>query len=199
MQLTHFAALATLAVSSVSAQCTGNPGATCLTSGGSWLSIINPSQGSSYQAGQDLIITWDACGTDDAFKSSTIQFALVDAKNPNNIADLAGGIGALAGTPKVTDGQFKVKIPDTIPAGEKYSLKSIYRDVAATKWVNCFGVTFAISNAAGAAAGGAAPTSAGNATVSQTPAAAAPTSKSGAAASIVAAGSAAVIAGVFAL
>ncbi|KAJ3264605.1 hypothetical protein HDU77_007962 [Chytriomyces hyalinus] len=193
MQLSHFVALVTLAVSSASAQCTGNPGATCLTSGGSWLSIINPSQGSSFQAGQDLVITWDACGTDDAFKSSTIQFALVDAKNPNNIADLAGGIGALAGTPKVTDGQFKVKIPETIPAGEKYSLKSIYRDVAATKWVNCFGVTFAISNSAAVV-----PTSAGNATVSQTPAAAAPTSKSGAA-SIVAAGSAAVIAGVFAL
>ncbi|KAJ3246655.1 hypothetical protein HDU78_003749 [Chytriomyces hyalinus] len=193
MQLTHFAAIAAFAVSSATAQCSGNPGATCMTSGGSWLSIINPGQGSSYQAGQDLMITWDACGNDDAFKSSTIQFIVVDAKNPNNIADLAGGIGALAGSPKVTDGQFKVKIPDTIPAGEKYALKSVYRDAAATKWVNCFGVTFAISNSAAVV-----PTSGGNATVSQTPAAAAPTSKSGAA-SLVAAGSAAVIAGVLAL
>ncbi|KAJ3224602.1 hypothetical protein HDU81_008451 [Chytriomyces hyalinus] len=195
MQLTHIVALISVAVSSVTAQCTGNPGATCMTSGGSWLSIINPGQGSSYQAGQDLMITWDACGNDDAFKSSTIQFIVVDAKNPNNIADLAGGIGALAGSPKVTDGQFKVKIPETIPAGEKYALKSVYRDAAATKWVNCFGVTFAIANSAAAAA---VPTSAGNATIAQTPAAAAPTSKSGAA-SLVAAGSAAVIAGVFAL
>ncbi|KAI8832458.1 hypothetical protein BJ741DRAFT_614586 [Chytriomyces cf. hyalinus JEL632] len=193
MQLTHFVALAAVAVSSASAQCSGNPGATCMTSGGSWLSIINPGQGSSYQAGQDLMITWDACGNDDAFKSATIQFIVVDAKNPNNIADLAGGIGALAGSPKVTDGQFKVKIPDTIPAGEKYALKSVYRDVAATKWVNCFGVTFGISNSAAVV-----PTSAGNATIAQTPAAAAPTSKSGAA-SLVAAGSAAVIAGVLAL
>ncbi|KAJ3006744.1 UNVERIFIED_CONTAM: hypothetical protein HDU68_003915 [Siphonaria sp. JEL0065] len=182
MQFSTIAAIA-LSALSVSACVAGEGGATCLTSGGSWLYMISPFDKAAIVAGQPFDITWDVCGPDATFLKSDISFEIADATNPNNVQSITAGQLTFKTQPNVANLKATANAPTTLVAGTKYTIKSSYHDVAANQWKSCFGNTFFIT--------GGAPAGNSSATV-------VPTTKSGAETiSIVAA--AAAVAGVLVL
>ncbi|KAJ3057912.1 hypothetical protein HDU98_005946 [Podochytrium sp. JEL0797] len=129
----------------------GSAGATCLTSGGSWLEIIAPFANSSAAVGQPMTITWTVCGTDPNFLTGNITFSIVDASNSANAQSIPNGqlntVGVGAGTTSVT-------IPN-LPSTGKYAVSSSYHDATANKWDSCFGNTFSVTGGVVAPTGGA--------------------------------------------
>ncbi|KAI9343224.1 hypothetical protein BDR26DRAFT_858747 [Obelidium mucronatum] len=106
----------------------GEAGASCMTSGGSWLTIISPFANSNAVVGQDLTVTWGVCGNDPSFLYGNVTFEIADATNPNNVQTISGG-QIISSTP-VSVGTVTVKVPLTLAATAtgKYTIKSSYRD-----------------------------------------------------------------------
>ncbi|KAJ3067613.1 hypothetical protein HDU98_009190 [Podochytrium sp. JEL0797] len=179
------AATVVLASSALACLSPSEAGATCLTSGGSWLYMIAPFQDATLTVGQPFNIQWDSCGADLAFQNATLSFEIADATKSNNIQSIPNGQLTFSGPVTASMLQATAIVPN-IPAGAKYAIKSSYHDVAGNKWDNCFGNTFSV-------VGGAAVAPAGNATVA--PAGGAP--KSGAVGSAGRVAAAGVVAAAF--
>ncbi|KAJ3280956.1 hypothetical protein HDU79_011212 [Rhizoclosmatium sp. JEL0117] len=141
----QFLALVAAALAStVSACVAGEGGATCVTSGGAWLYMISPYSNSTLTAGGQINIVWDKCGSDPAFDAANITFEIADASNPNNVQSVNGG--QLSQPAAVSGLAATYTIPANFPAGNKYTIKSSYRDAKLGGWRNCFGNTFAIAS-----------------------------------------------------
>ncbi|KAJ3025997.1 UNVERIFIED_CONTAM: hypothetical protein HDU68_006369 [Siphonaria sp. JEL0065] len=145
MQFSTIAAVA-LSVISVSACAPGEGGATCLTSGGSWLYTISPFSGAVLVPDQPFDITWDACGNDFAFLNANITFEIADATNPNNVQSISAGQLTFKTQPNVTNLKATATVPTGLLPGKNYTIKSSYHDIAANKWTNCFGNTFFVGS-----------------------------------------------------
>ncbi|KAJ3007500.1 UNVERIFIED_CONTAM: hypothetical protein HDU68_003476 [Siphonaria sp. JEL0065] len=148
MQFSTIAAVA-LSALSVSACAPGEAGATCMTSGGSWLYMISPFANAAIVAGQPFDITWDVCGPDATFLKSDISFEIADATNPNNVLSIAAGQLTFKTQPNVANLKATTNTPTTLVAGTKYTIKSSYHDVAVNQWKSCFGNTFTVTGPAG--------------------------------------------------
>ncbi|KAJ3074567.1 hypothetical protein HDU98_010930 [Podochytrium sp. JEL0797] len=121
------------------------------TSGGSFISIIQPLTNSSFQVGQSMQITWSVGGTASSeFEAAPLTFTIDNASNPNNVVTAPNGALTFTKQPVVGDLMATVNVPN-VAAGIAYTVKATYKDT--NKNVNWYSPIFRVTGGSGPAPG----------------------------------------------
>ncbi|KAI8844574.1 hypothetical protein BJ741DRAFT_213949 [Chytriomyces cf. hyalinus JEL632] len=106
----------------------------------SYLTIINPLEGTVHNCGEAVKITWSAINAgNDKFFDETISLYLVDASNYKDAKVVRGG--SFPGEVAIKNLKAEVTIPK-LPSGKNYAIKVSYKDT--TKYVDWYSTVFEI-------------------------------------------------------
>ncbi|KAJ3198922.1 hypothetical protein HDU82_000865, partial [Entophlyctis luteolus] len=136
----------TVAASTSSASFSVASGDVCTTSGGGYITIINPLANQTVNAGKNMTITWNIGGSDATFKAAAISFGVVDASNPNDALAISNSY--IAQSVPVSAQQVSGPVPSVLTTGKPYAVRSEYHD--GSTWRYCFSPTFTVVGSAAA-------------------------------------------------